>query len=146
MNKFTVGSVIISSVLLLTAHFAMAAPQLSSDAEISSAGYYQLSWESDADGEYELQESHDSDFSKSRILYQGPDTASLISGRADGTYYYRTRLVNDDSQMENAWSNVVQVEVNHHSLSRAFVFFAVGAVVFIATLVVVLLGTKNQNK
>lgn len=121
-----------------------AAPELQSDSDIASAGYYRLSWKSDISVDFILQESKDPAFSQPTTLYQGPDTATLVSGRSDGTYYYRIRSSEDDT--ETGWSNTAKVEVNHHPLSRAFMFFALGAIVFIATLSVVILGSKSYKQ
>ena len=121
-----------------------AAPELKSDSELATAGYYRLNWQSDIAADFVLEEATDPTFSQAKTLYQGPDTATLISGRANGTYYYRIRNIQDD--MENEWSNVTKVEVTHHPLSRAFMFFTLGAIVFIATLVVVILGNKTLNQ
>ncbi len=126
-----------------------AAPDLQSDSELVTAGYYRLSWQSDTEetqmkGDYILEQATDREFELATTLYRGPDTATLISGRPNGTYYYRIRNIeNADSPMQ--WSNVVTVEVAHHSLSRAFMFFILGAVVFVATLVIVVRGSQTHK-
>ena len=119
-------------------------PQLMSDSEQATAGYFQLSWEGDEGSDYLLQEANDPNFSQFTTLYEGPDTARLVSGRSDGTYYYRIRY-RDQAEDANAWSNVTTVEVAHHPLSRAFMFFTLGAIVFIATLTVVVMGNKSSK-
>ena len=43
-----------------------------------------------------------------------------------------------------ATSNPVKVQIQHHSLSRALLFFGLGAVVFLFTLVVVLRGQSPE--
>ena len=126
-----------------------ATPQLETDSALSTAGYYQLNWKTDVNrkevsGDFILQEANGPEFAQPKTLYRGPDTATLISGRPDGIYYYRIRDSLDTDDL-NAWSNVTKVEVAHHSLSRAFMFFALGAIVFISTLVVVILGNKASN-
>lgn len=131
-------------LIAANAYALAAAPQLASDSAQSSAGYFQLSWEGEQGSDYLLQEASEPNFVQANTLYEGPDTATLISGRSDGTYYYRIRyldMTNDDS-----WSNITQVEVTHHPLSRAFMFFALGAIVFIATLIVVVIGNRSQNQ
>ena len=119
-------------------------PTLQSDSEIATAGYYRLSWEGIATSDYLLQEASDPDFTNVKTLYEGPDTASLISGRSNGVYYYRVRTI-DQAEDPDAWSNVAKVEVTHHPLSRAFMFFALGAIVFFATLIVVVVGNKTHR-
>lgn len=127
-----------------SAHAMDAAPQLSSDSEQSTAGYYQLKWEGVEGSYYLLQEASDPNFSQPNTLYEGPDTATLISGRSDGTYYYRIRY--RDVTSDDFWSNIAQVEVTHHPLSRAFMFFTLGAIVFIATLIVVVIGNRSKSQ
>jgi hypothetical protein len=118
-----------------------AAPALSSDTETAHAGYYRLSWQWPGDGtpNFELQESQDAGFSQPRTIYQGPDLASLISGRSNGTYYYRIRA-RVRGGGATAWSDPVKVVVVHQPLDRAIAFFSVGAVVFLATLGLVVGG------
>ena len=94
-----------------------------------------------------LVESTDPSFSDRRIVYAGPDTARLMSGKPDGHYYYRLESVSDTgSSKAVALSDTLQVTVKHHSLKRAFAFFAVGAAVFAATLGLVLFGSRNERR
>ena len=130
--------------LLSMAPELFAAPELQTDAEMATAGYFRLSWQSNMAADFILEEAKDPTFSQATTLYRGPDTATLISGRSNGTYYYRIRNVQDDAHSD--WSNVTKVEVSHHPLSRAFMFFTLGAIVFIATLVVVVLGSKTHTR
>ena len=146
MNKFPVFTFLTGSLCLHMFNGVIAAPQLRVDSDVSTAGYYQLNWDGESDSNFVLEESTDPEFTQATTLYKGPDTASLISGRSDGTYFYRIRLSSDNPQSAHNWSNVASVEVAHHPLSRAFIFFGIGAVVFIATLAVVMLGNKSQNQ
>jgi len=130
-------------------------PDLESDSDLATAGYFRLSWHgsdlNDSNNDdYLLQEASDPDFSSVKTLYEGPDTASLVSGRINGVYYYRVGKygVQNNNQAEelSSWSNVVKVEVAHHPLSRAFMFFALGAIVFLATFVVVITGSRTYRQ
>jgi len=118
---------------------------LSSDSDTASAGYYRLEWKwatapAGPGGDFELQESTQTDFSDAAALYRGPDLATVISGRRDGRRYYRVRSQHSPA----AWSNTVAVTTAHHPLSRALAFFAAGAVVFALTLAMILRGSKQQ--
>lgn len=145
MKTTYIYSAIVGMLISLNCISAMAnEPILTTDNEQSTAGYFRLSWEGTEGSNYVLQEASDPEFSQTSILYEGPDTATLISGRADGTYYYRIRY-SDQADDAGTWSNVTRVEVAHHPLSRAFMFFALGAIVFIATLVVVVMGNKSSH-
>lgn len=115
-------------------------PLLSSDNETPTAGYFRLSWETNADL-VELQEATSTDFSSNTTLYRGPDQARVISGKRDGTWYYRVRNVSHSET--GPWSQPVAVTVSHHQVSRAFLFLAVGIIVFIATVIVIIRGSRN---
>lgn len=112
---------------------------LKSDSDIATAGFYRLSWI--ADQPVELQESVQADFSDARVVYRGADTAMFVSGKSDGSYFYRARSA-DSTQ---SWSEVVKVSVEHHSLPRAFTFLAIGIVVFLATIALIVNGSRNAD-
>lgn len=122
---------------------AQAAPALESDTGLATAGFYQLRWSGGDDGEYELQESRRADFSTSVTLYQGGDRATTLTGRPDGDYHYRLRSLGRNGP--GPWSDPVRVEVRHHPLSRALLFFAMGALVFLATLGAILVGNRRPG-
>jgi hypothetical protein len=130
-----------TAILLLAFVVSMpclgAPPDLETDNPNATAGYYVLSW-SGAQGPYDLiEESSASD--EPRVLYSGPDSAMLISGKPDGRYVYRVR-----TQGDPVWSEPVTVTVEHHPLLRAWTFFAHGALVFFSTLLVVLRGGRSN--
>jgi hypothetical protein len=114
--------------------------ELQSDSEIATAGYYQLSW-SGKTKTFELQESSEPTFVSYRTVYQGSDLATIISGKPDGDYFYRIQSIGDDPRQQ---SEIIKVTVAHHPLSTAFMFFIAGAIVFLATLFLILKG-KRQN-
>ena len=119
---------------------------LQSDTDTATAGYFRLVWQSSAPAPiYQLEESTDPAFSDPDILYRGPDTARTISGRSNGTYYYRARTVTG-SNLTGNWSRPVKVTVAHHSLMKAGGFFAVGALVFLSTLGLIINGHRRHQK
>lgn len=122
-----------------------ASPELSADTTVATAGYFGLSWRpageaGGAPARFELQEAPDPAFAAPRTLYAGPDRATALSGRPDGTYYYRVRADG------GPWSPAVAVEVAHHSLARAGLFFALGAAVFVATVMLILRGDARERR
>ena len=117
------------------------APRLSSDSDIATAGFFRLSWETDA-AQVELQEANDAAFSHAHTYYKGADRAAVVSGKANGTWYYRIRAI--DEGQAGPWSSALLVTVAHHSLSRALLFFAVGLLVFVAIAVVVIRGAGES--
>ena len=125
-------------LLLCTWPVSAEPPELESSAETATAGYFVLDWKSAPEGIFELREQA-TDGSE-RILYRGPDTARLISGKPDGVYRYEIRRVE-----ESEWSEPATVTVAHHPLPRALGFFLVGTLVFVATLAVVVRGRRGDR-
>lgn len=113
-------------------------PELESDTSVATAGFYQLRWFGAETAE--LEESQDPDFSASRVIYNGADKARVMSGKSDGDFYYRVR-----NPRTGAYSDMVKVTVRHHSLTRAFAFFGLGAVVFLATLLLIATGARGNR-
>jgi hypothetical protein len=117
------------------------APRLSVDSPLATAGFFRLSWVSDGT-DFELQEAPDPEFSDPRTLYHGADTASVISGKPNGTWHYRVRAVTHAGH--GPWSDSVTVTVAHHALSRALTFLSLGFVVFLAIAATVVRGKGNE--
>ncbi|HEX2140109.1 MAG TPA: hypothetical protein VHG33_10395 [Woeseiaceae bacterium] len=126
--------------MLLLWHAAAGAEpvEIRSGTQVASAGYFQLSW--NADGEVVVQEARAADFVSPRVVYRGSDNARVMSGKPDGDWFYRARTAGSGSD----FGNVVKVTVQHHSLGRAFAFFSLGAVVFLATLGVIIRGARSE--
>jgi hypothetical protein len=118
-------------------------PVLTSSTELATAGFYTLSWSPGAN-DYELQQSDSSDFQQPQAVYTGPDTATVISGKPDGVRYYRVR--NIDNGQAGSWSQVVRVTVQHHTLTRAFLFLFTGMVVFLATILLITIGARKHGE
>lgn len=132
-------------LLLLPVLSASAAESivLSSDQSVSTAGYYQLSWEmKDASpGAVYILEQKAADAEVAEQIYRGSDTATMISGKADGEYHY---IVHTDDGSSS--SNPLTVTVAHHSLATAFNFFTIGVLVFIFILIAIVTGNRQQAK
>ena len=145
INLFHLPVVVLLAALLLAATTVSAspAPVLNSDSEISTTGFFQLSWQSDAE-QVQLQEAQDEGFSSPVDTYLGTDKASLISGKKDGQWFYRARNILDTEP--GPWSNTVEVTVKHHDLMRAFMFFSLGLVIFVSLTLLVILGSRKANE
>lgn len=116
---------------------------LESDTDVSTAGFFQLTWSAPAHAkELELRESRQPDLSDYRSIYTGPDLARTMSGKPDGDYYYQIVSMSRDDPRE---SDIVKVKVAHHSLANAFMFFTLGAVVFLSILISILLGNRDSK-
>ena len=88
-----------------------------------------------------LEEARSADFAGARVIYEGADNARVMSGKADGEWYYRAR----PAAAGSAYGDTVTVTVQHHPLGRAFGFFALGAVVFLATLALIVTGSRAES-
>lgn len=117
-------------------------PHLSVDNAVASAGFFRLVWHI-ANQQVELQESADPAFQNANIIYAGLDQATFVSGKADGVWYYRARTITDSANGQ--WSEPMAVTVSHHSLARAFMFLSLGVLVFLATLVIIIRGSKVSH-
>ena len=111
----------------------------------TDTGHFTLSWGvTEDDGSvhfFVVEQAREADFSDARILYEGDATASSMSGLLDGVYHYRARLSDSD-----IWSDPIAVVVQHHSLTQAFIFLGMGAVVFLATGVLIIAGHIKQRR
>lgn len=110
---------------------------ITSNTNLATAGYFKLSWESNHVSSYEVQEASSSSFKAPKLIYQGGDTSVVISGLADGVYYYRMR-----SDYGN-WGEAIRVEVKHHSLKKAFTFFSIGALILCMLIWVLIRGHRH---
>lgn len=123
---------------MLTQAAAWAAPvELRADTAVATAGYFQLRW--NAEREVVVEEDTRGDFASPRVVYRGADNARVLSGKPDGEWYYRARSADSNG----AYGEVVRVTVQHHPLRRALAFFAIGAVVFLATLAAIVQGARS---
>lgn len=107
--------------------------------QTSSDGVFRVHWEG-PDVKAGLQLSTQGDFSHLLTVYAGEDRAALISGKPDGVYQYR--LLDANGQVVAR----ATATVKHHSLSRAWMFFAVGLLVFLATAVLVMRGARADDE
>lgn len=131
------------AAVLLYAPLASATPQLQASPPLSTDGVTQLSW--DLKGSpVELQRATTPTFDDAIVVYRGTDSASLRSGLVDDDYYYRLRALAADGSV-GPWSAPLQVQVRHHELGRAWGVFALGGVVFFATLGTILAGTRREE-
>jgi hypothetical protein len=116
---------------------------LASDTQVATAGYFRLSWHTEhSPNLFRLLEADNPRFNHSKVIYEGPDLARVLSGKSNGSYYYRVAELQGHTPI--SVSNTVKVDVAHHSLTKAFLFFAIGAAVFLATLLLILRGNRQS--
>ena len=146
MPPVPVAAFVLVFALMLAAPLqALAESSLRASPERSQDGVYQLEWT--ATDAVVLEESMDAGFANPITVYAGRDQATTLSGRANGTYYYwlRSSARAGDDTAPSSRTAPVRVEVAHHPLSRAVGFFAVGLVVFAATVVLVVTGERRAQ-
>lgn len=113
----------------------------------SDSGYIQISWSdnsNDRSVKFQLEQADDPEFENTKLIYEGPDRASFISGLADGNYYYRIRKTFNGQS--SGWSSAIIVKVEHHSLAMAFSLASIGLTVFLLTVAVVIKGIRNDRE
>ena len=121
---------------------ASAAPVLETDTGRATAGYFRLHWEA-ATPEVRLERAPTAAFDGPQTEYEGPDDARVLSGQPDGISHLRIAALEDGRPV--AWSEAVAVTVEHHPLSRAFLFFGIGGVVFLSTLALIVHGARKDE-
>jgi hypothetical protein len=148
---------LLASSAPLPAQMSVQQPEFSSslageDIPVSTDGTLNLSWHVGERGpssddaatgiSYELEETP---VGGERVLIDaGAHLAAALSGRDNGLYRYRVRAVSHDGPA-SVWSEPIEVRVEHHPLWLAFVLFAIGAAVFVATASLVLLGHRRSK-
>jgi uncharacterized protein (DUF2141 family) len=127
----------IQAPALATTPFSLTvSPQESND------GVARLTWEVSGNQSVHIQQSRTENFREPVMLYQGNDTGTTITGLKDGSYFFR---IGTDNNGDIDWGEPKQLQVAHHSLTRAFGFFAIGVVVFLATLALIVTGSRRQK-
>jgi len=87
-----------------------AAPVISSISNADGDGSYTVDWNDVATATgYTLQEDDNSGFTSPSTIYTGAASQYAVTGRADGTWYYRVRGSN--TYGDGNWSNTVSVYV-----------------------------------
>jgi hypothetical protein len=104
--------------------------------QLSTSGTFDLSWQGTPGETFRLLQLNEN--KTPRVIYEGTDTARVMTGLPNGEYTYQVEGKSGSSEAR-------RVTVAHHSLSRAFSFFAIGLVVFIATVILVVRGESGER-
>lgn len=105
-------------------------------------GVVKLEWSSNpqnSNQHYELQQANENSFLNPKTIYSGVDQGTFLSGLPNGNYFFRIKHTG------GPWSKTVYIEINHHSLPLAFSLMAIGAIVFLITVVMIIQGRKKQE-
>jgi len=130
-------------ILLLTkSNLCLAELSLSSNTFVSTEGYLVLNWESGLPQNTSLSlfRSANPAFDDP-VLKTVPANGSMtVTGLENGSYYFQLR--NPDDMLQS--SNTINVEVSHHSLTRAFMFFSIGLVLFLILVAAIFAGERRK--
>lgn len=144
-----VGVLLALLLFATTAAMASEGPRLEIDEGGTRAGHFTVSWDWIGGGEalpvFDIEMDRGESFSNPSRIYRGRDGARVMSGMSDGTYYFRGRVWLQGEPV-TAWSEPVRVEVAHHSLGRALTLFLLGALVFGATVAVIVIGQRRTRE
>lgn len=102
----------------------------------SDTGAYRLSWTGPKDAEFVVEETGPEGTER---VYEGPNLATTVSGRVEGTYAYRVGA-------GEAWSSTCEVLVDPPALSTALTFFGFGLFVVAATVLLVVRGHRAHRR
>jgi len=128
-------------------------PRFDDPAEARSQnGAMLLSWDAElrvGEREYELQAADDPSFADAELRYRGSYPSFFVSGRPDGTRYFRLRsreLAAAETSAWTEWSASKAVIVEHHDLRLALALFFAGAAVFLATCFTLVAGARSADR
>ncbi|SET03719.1 hypothetical protein SAMN05216326_1109 [Nitrosomonas marina] len=108
----------------------------------NNTGYVLLNWQNKELIPVELQQAAQSSFDNPITLYEGKNSSLMLSGLADGTYYYRIRA---HQKQPGTWSDTVRLDVAHYSLARVWLLFVAGALVFLSVAWVIVRGAADES-
>jgi hypothetical protein len=113
----------------------------------TTEGHATLSWTvrdaEDPTLEFELQDSDHADFSSAHTRYRGPDRASFVSGLPAGKTWFRVRVTEIDRA--GPWSEPIAINVEYPSRSLLRRLLALGAIVFVATVLTIVAGHRRRE-
>jgi len=120
---------------------------MKNDTTFTKDGYFTLKWdfEKSKNLEYTLEVASDEDFNSSKVIYKGPDHASFRSGLKNGTYYFRIKSTNKESENSSRWSETHTAIVEHHPLSLAYGLLSIGSIVFLSTVALIVIGVRTTK-
>jgi hypothetical protein len=139
LKNLTPALVCILSILANQIALAADSSGLSSSTQLSHDGVVTLSWNINGEAEIALQQAQNKP-EEYTTLYMGKDTASVISGLSDGDYFFRIGLKQPDGSF--SYHPPLKVQVEHHPLATAWMIFAIGALVFLSTVILIFRGSR----
>jgi len=132
-NRAVLSALLCLAVTMLAAIIVAPAARAETGLAITSngttAGYLTLSWaDSDASKPYKLQQQIDD--GEWTTIYEGTDPGTTLTGLPDGSYKFRLNSSDPATVDDELWLDPLDVEIAHHSLTKALAFFGSGLVIF----------------
>ena len=98
---------------------------------------------------FRIERSTDPEFADARVIYEGLDRSTVLSGMEEGNHYFRVQTFDPENGVTSAWSPVLTLSVTYASLGRALGIFTVGLLVSGLTIATILAGavrTRHRGK
>ncbi|MBN1454683.1 MAG: right-handed parallel beta-helix repeat-containing protein [Methanomicrobia archaeon] len=109
-----------NSTFSLTCLLPVTPPVLNDPGTTDTDGNYLVSWSSVGGATYyTLEEATNSGFSSPSVVYTGSSTSKQITGKGNGTYYYRVKACNACGC--SGWSNIEAIVVEIFELTIIYV-------------------------
>ncbi|GAB5517288.1 hypothetical protein [Rhodopirellula baltica] len=140
-------------------------PEILKEPIVSHEGYFQLTWElvgtPDFNGAFRVAELVDFNGEGSldgqratgssaeeaekgaaeRVVYEGSLPTAFVSGLSDGTYRYHVEALDANGRVIAVSEVPATVQVLHWPMWQATLLLAIGAIVFLAVIIVIVRGT-----
>ena len=94
---------------------------------------------------FELEQSTSPEFPSATVRYQGPNQTSVLTGLAEGDYYFRVRAY-DDRDTPGAWSEPLHVQVAFMPRWQVLSWVVAGFTVVAITVVAILYGHFRREE
>ena len=93
---------------------------------------------------YQLEQSPNADFADSKLRYEGPDLASVLTGLREGQYHFRVRATDPESGA-GTWSEPLTLHVKFMDRGQLALLLVTGALVATMTIGAIISGfLKNR--
>jgi len=149
------ASVLLAGILAPVHAVAVEFTELSGEQEEkrlveSSNGVISLTWRSSGEAEgkegedgdrstYVVQQARSEDFADAEVRYRGGQSATYLTGLAEGSYYYRVKVEGGD------WSEPLRVEVEFIERGRLFLLLGIGFTVVAVTVAGIVTGSLRSR-
>jgi hypothetical protein len=106
---------------------------------VLSDGVLTLKWK--AGGEVVLQQDRTEEFKYPIVRYRGKDSASVITGLAEGTHYFRFKKVD-----QPGWSLPLSVKVQFVNHTLLYSLLSLGGAVSLLTVGAIVYGARKSHR